>query len=67
VSTNLMSTIFAPFFFANSITLLGVLMIYPLDLVWFCHRPAAPLVTPRLARNSSGLPRHPVQMADSEW
>src|ERR1039458_3062614 len=35
VSTNLMFAIFAPAFFASSITLLGVLMLYLLCLVFY--------------------------------
>jgi hypothetical protein len=42
-----MSTIFASLFFANSITLLGVLMdIYLLGLVWFFNRSTAPVAPP---------------------
>ncbi len=46
VSTNLMSTIFAPAFLANSNTLLGVLMFYFLCLVLvFCNHEVMPAPT----------------------
>ena len=46
VSTNLMSTILAPLFFANSITLLGVLMYW---FIWFVRFVRARRATPAAA------------------